>query len=201
MNRENYDLLMIKTINSLSGKKPKLLLHSCCAPCSSACLERIKDFFDVTIYYYNPNMDTEEEFLLRAEEQKKLCKILEVDCIIRDYEKDKFLFCAKGYENFPEGGARCEKCFHLRLESTAQFAKENGYEYFATTLTVSPLKNAEKINVVGKEIENKIGVKYLPTDFKKRGGYLRSIELSKEYNLYRQNYCGCEFSKKIDTNE
>ena len=195
MNKENYDLLMQREIDSLQNRKPKLLLHSCCAPCSSACLERIKDKFDITVYFYNPNMDTEEEFNLRKEEQERLCKLLEVKCIISDYNSEEFLSCAKGFENATEGGARCQKCFYLRLKTTAQFAKENGYEYFATTLTVSPLKNVTLINQTGQKIEKELNVKYLPTDFKKRGGYQKSIELSSKYDLYRQNYCGCIFSK------
>ena len=146
-------------------------------------------------------MDTDKEFILRAEEQKKLCDILGVSCIISNYNKNEFLSEIKGYENAVEGGERCKKCFYLRLRKTADFAKENGYEYFATTLTVSPLKNANMLNEIGKKIEQETGVKYLPTDFKKRGGYLRSIELSSLYNLYRQNYCGCEFSKKRGKNE
>ena len=196
MNNVNYDLLMQKEIEKIKGKKPKLLLHSCCAPCSTACLERLTDVFDLSVYYYNPNMDSKEEFTLRVEEQKRLCDILGVKCIILDYNKNEFLSEVKGYENAIEGGERCKKCFYLRLKKTADFAKENGYEYFATTLTVSPLKNAKIINEIGAKIEEETGIKYLATDFKKRGGYLRSIELSNLYNLYRQNYCGCEFSKK-----
>lgn len=197
MNRENFDLSMQKVINSHreSGEKPKLLLHACCAPCSSTCLERIKDFFDITVYFYNPNMDTEEEFNLRKEEQIRLCELLGVNYIIENYCNKDFLSVVKGLEKEKEGGKRCEKCFFLRLTKTAETAKEKGFDYFATTLTLSPLKNAEKINAIGREIEKNIKVKYLPSDFKKKGGYLRSIELSKEYNLYRQNYCGCVFSK------
>lgn len=197
MNRENFDLSMQKVINSHreSGEKPKLLLHSCCAPCSSTCLERIKDFFDITVYFYNPNMDTEEEFNLRKEEQIRLCELLGVNYIIENYFNKDFLSVVKGLEKEKEGGKRCEKCFFLRLTKTAETAKEKGFDYFATTLTLSPLKNAEKINAIGREIEKNIKVKYLPSDFKKKGGYLRSIELSKEYNLYRQNYCGCVYSK------
>jgi predicted adenine nucleotide alpha hydrolase (AANH) superfamily ATPase len=194
---ENYNLQMEKELLSIkeSGKKPKLLLHSCCAPCSSSCIERLIEHFSLTIYFYNPNMDSLEEYNKRAEEQVKLCSLLGVECIIEDYDKHSFFQCAKGYEKAPEGGARCINCFNLRLKKTAEFALENGYEYFTTTLTVSPLKDANKLNAIGQEIAQKLGVKWLPTDFKKKGGYQRSIELSKEYNLYRQNYCGCEFSK------
>lgn len=201
MNKVNYDLLMQKEIENLSGKRKKLLLHSCCAPCSSATLERLKDYFDLTVYYYNPNIDGIDEYNLRALEQKRLCEELNIKCVISNFNKDAFLSIVKGLEKEMEGGARCEKCFYLRLKNTAEFAKESGFDYFATTLTVSPLKNAQIINQTGERIEQEVGVKYLPTDFKKRGGYLRSIELSKIYNLYRQNYCGCEFSKNYLKNE
>ena len=202
MRIENFDKSMQKIIDNLvkEGIKPKLLLHSCCAPCSSACLERIKDYFDITVFYYNPNLDSKEEFTLRANEQKRLCAELKVKCVIVDYNADEFLSAAKGLESEREGGARCTECFNLRLSKTALFAKENGFEYFATTLTVSPLKNAKLLNEIGEKLSEKYGVKYLPTDFKKRGGYQRSIELSREYNLYRQNYCGCAFSKNLIPN-
>lgn len=201
MNKVNYDLLMQKEVEKLKGKGKKLLLHSCCAPCSSATLERLKDYFDLTVYYYNPNIDGAEEYALRAVEQKRLCEELDIKCVVNEFNKADFLSIVKGLEKEKEGGARCEKCFYLRLKNTAEFAKANVYDYFATTLTVSPLKNAQVINKLGEEIEREVGVKYLPTDFKKRGGYLRSIELSKIYNLYRQNYCGCEFSKNYLKNE
>ena len=197
MRVENYDKQMQKILSELKSNvvKPKLLLHSCCAPCSSACIERIKDFFDLAVYYYNPNLDAAIEFNLRAYEQKRLCAEFGIECIVEDYNPEEFLRVAKGYENAKEGGARCAKCFYLRLKKTAEKAKEMGYEYFTTTLTVSPLKNAEVINAIGNSVANEVGVKFLPTDFNKRNGYHRSIELSREYELYRQNYCGCEFSK------
>ena len=196
---ENFNKEMEKEILAIKerGEKPTLLLHSCCAPCSSSCIERLKDHFELTIYYYNPNMDSLEEFRKRAAEQIRLCEQMGVSCVIEDYDSQSFYQIAKGLEDKEEGGARCTKCFTLRLEKTAQFAKTNGYEYFTTTLTVSPLKDANRLNVIGKELSQKIGVKFLPSDFKKRGGYQRSIELSHEYDLYRQNYCGCEFSKNI----
>lgn len=202
MRIENFDKSMQKIIDNLvkEGIKPKLLLHSCCAPCSSACLERIKDYFDITVFYYNPNLDSAEEFSLRANEQERLCAELKVKCVIVGYNADEFLSAAKGLESEREGGARCTECFNLRLSKTAVFAKENGFEYFATTLTVSPLKNAKLLNEIGEKLAEKYGIKYLPTDFKKRGGYQRSIELSREYNLYRQNYCGCAFSKNLIPN-
>lgn len=198
MNKINYDLeleCLVKK-NKAQNKREKLLLHACCAPCSSYCIELLKNHFEITIFFYNPNMDTLEEYNKRAEEQKRFCAIEGVNCIITDYDKQDFLSLVKGLENEKEGGFRCEKCFSLRLNKTAKYAKENGYDYFATTLTVSPLKNAELINKIGLQIEKEVGAKYLPTDFKKRGGYLKSVELSKEYGLYRQNYCGCEFSKE-----
>lgn len=201
MNKINYDLLMQKEVEKIKGEGKKLLLHSCCAPCSSATLERLKDYFDLTVYYYNPNIDGAEEYALRSTEQKRLCEELDIKCVVNEFNKADFLSIVKGLEKEKEGGARCEKCFYLRLKNTAEFAKANGYDYFATTLTVSPLKNAQVINKLGEKIEREVGVKYLPTDFKKRGGYLRSIELSKIYNLYRQNYCGCEFSKNYLKNE
>ena len=190
---------MLDIVSKLE-KKEKLLLHSCCAPCSTACIERVKDNFDLTIYYYNPNMDSQEEFLLRRKEQQRYCKEQNVDIISEEYLSEEYQDLVVGLENQPEGGKGCEKCFYLRLEKTAQKAKELGFTYFATTLTVSPLKNVGLINEIGFEIAKKHGVNYLPTDFKKQGGYLRSIELSKQNERYRQNYCGCEFSKRINNN-
>ena len=199
MRVENFNAQMEKIIQTLKkdGKKPNLLLHSCCAPCSSACIERLKDFFNLTIYFYNPNMDSEKEFSLRASEQKRLCEEMGVSLVIEEYNAKEFLDSAKGLENEVEGGARCKECFSLRLEKTANYAKQNGFDYFTTTLTVSPLKNANLLNAIGKNLQEKVGVEFLPTDFKKKGGYQRSIELSKQFDLYRQNYCGCVFSKNL----
>lgn len=198
MNAINFDKEMEKIVQKLvvNGEKPRLLLHSCCAPCSTACIERLKDAFDITIYYYNPNMDTEIEYQTRLNEQKRFCKEFDIDVMDDGYLKEEYSVVIKGLENEIEGGFRCFKCFYLRLKKTAEKAKVLGYDYFATTLTVSPLKNAKKLNEIGLAIEEETGVKYLPTDFKKKGGYLRSVELSNEYGLYRQNYCGCEFSKQ-----
>ena len=195
----NYDKEMEKILSACenAGKTVKVLLHSCCAPCSTACLERLKGRADVAVYYFNPNLDSQKEFDIRASEQKRLCESLGIDCIIEEFNKSEFLTAVKGLENEMEGGKRCAVCFYLRLKRTAEKAKELGYDYFTTTLTVSPLKNAEKLNSIGKKVEEQTGIKFLPTDFKKRNGYLRSIELSKEYALYRQNYCGCEFSKAV----
>ena len=195
MNEQNYDKLMQEECARGAGKK--LLLHSCCAPCSSYCLSEIAPHFQTTVFYYNPNIDCAEEYEKRKAEQIRLLKETNLaaflDC---DFESEAFYQAAKGYESEKEGGARCERCFRLRLTRTAEVASEKGFDYFATTLTVSPLKNAKLINEIGLELQEKFGVKYLPSDFKKRGGYLKSIELSKEHNLYRQNYCGCIFSKR-----
>ena len=197
MNKVNYDLEMEKIISAYkdASEKPTLLLHACCAPCSSACLVRVKDVFDVAVYYYNPNIDSAEEFFKRAKEQERLCAALSVKAIIENYDAEEFYSAVKGVENEPEGGKRCEKCFYLRLKKTAKRAKAEGFDYFTTTLTVSPLKNAALLNEIGKRVAEETGVKWLPSDFKKRGGYQKSIELSREYGLYRQNYCGCIFSK------
>lgn len=190
----NYDERMIDFLTRRGGET--LLLHSCCAPCSSYCLQEVAPRIKTTVFYYNPNLDSFDEYEKRKREQKRLlaetglADFLDCDYAHADFEK-----IAKGYEEEKEGGARCERCFRLRLEATAQRAKEKGYFCFGTTLTVSPLKNAELINGIGFETAKKYGVEYLPSDFKKRGGYLRSIELSKRYGLYRQNYCGCEYSK------
>ncbi len=194
----NFDKEMQKIITEQEkkGNKPRLLMHSCCAPCSTACIERVKDFFELTVYYYNPNIDCEKEFDLRRDEQIKYCKTVGVDCQVEQYDESEFLSAVKGLEDCKEGGTRCEKCFYLRLKKTAESAKANGYDYFTTTLTVSPLKNAKKLNEIGNQIAEQVGVKFLPSDFKKNNGYLRSIELSKQNGLYRQNYCGCKFSKR-----
>lgn len=194
MNNINYDKLMCEHISGIKEKEP-LLLHSCCAPCSTACIERLKDHFDLIVYYYNPNIDTQEEYNLRRDEQIKYCKKVGVKVITEEYLQEEYLTAVKGQENELEGGKRCLTCFYLRLNKTAQKAKELGINYFATTLTVSPLKNAKNINEIGEKIQVKYGVKYLPTDFKKQGGYQRSTLLSKENGMYRQNYCGCIFSK------
>lgn len=200
MNVVNYDKLMTETVKGL-GRKPTLLLHSCCAPCSSYCIEELVKFFRLTVFYYNPNIDTDEEYEKRKNEQKRFIAEFapEVEFIGEEHESEEFYKAVKGLENEPEGGKRCRVCFALRLSKTVEKAKENGYEFFATTLTISPLKNAKVINEVGFELERTYGVKYLPTDFKKRGGYLRSTVLSERYGIYRQNYCGCVFSRESRT--
>lgn len=180
------------------GKKFKLLLHSCCAPCSTACISRLYDKCELAVYYYNPNIDGEQEFLRRACEQKRFLHEAYGDKIplfIEDYNASEFYSACRGLEREPEGGARCEKCFELRLEKTAEFALKNGYDGFSTTLTVSPHKNAQLINEIGERVALKLGAKWVPCDFKKQNGFLLSTALSKQYGLYRQSYCGCVFSK------
>ena len=194
MNKIDYNAKMKEIISNLTDR-PKLLLHSCCAPCSSSVLQRIKEYFDVTVLYYNPNIYPEEEYFKRKQEQIKLLNILNIKLMDCDYIPEEYYQKVAGYECEKEGGARCEKCFYLRLEKVAQLATNNGFDFFGTTLTVSPHKNAEIINRIGEELEKKYGIKFLYSDFKKEDGYLNSIKLSKEYNLYRQEYCGCEFSK------
>ncbi|WP_138160548.1 epoxyqueuosine reductase QueH [Peptoniphilus catoniae] len=197
MNRINYNLEMKKIIDSLDGKKPKLLLHSCCAPCSSAVLEKLKEIFDISIFYYNPNLDSKDEFIRRSDEQKRLAEELGIKkVIVEDYKPEDYYLKIKGHENDKEGGPRCFLCFELRLEKTAELAKKFDFDYFTTTLSISPYKNAQALNEIGEKLGKKHGVNYLYSDFKKENGYKRSIELSKLYKLYRQNYCGCEFSKK-----
>lgn len=175
-----------------------LLLHSCCAPCSSYVLEYLSDYFEITVYYYNPNIYPQEEYTRRIEEQREFLLSIKGKNPIKfmqgDYVPDEFYSYIKGLESQPEGGERCFKCYTLRLERAAKIAKEMNFDYFTTTLSVSPYKNAQKLNEIGKNFEEKYGVKYLYSDFKKKNGYKRSIELSKEYNLYRQEYCGCVFS-------
>ena len=186
------------TIKSLANK-PRLLLHSCCAPCSSACLEELTKYFEVDVYFYNPNITLEEEFNKRQSEQIRFVSEVYGDTIKvinAGHNSNDFYSKIKGLEELPERGARCKVCYALRLEKTAWYAKNNGYDYFTTTLSLSPHKNAEWINQIGEELELRDNVKFLNSDFKKKGGYLRSIELSKEYNLYRQDYCGCIFSRK-----
>ena len=195
--KENYNLKFEEIVSRLDHK-PKLLLHSCCAPCSSHVITLLKDYFDVTVLYYNPNIYPEEEYLKRKNEQIKLLGILEIPLLDIEYNYSIFKDMAKGLENEKEGGARCDKCFALRLEKTAFLAAKSDFEYYGTTLTVSPHKNSEKINKIGEIISQKHNIKFLYSDFKKKEGYKRSIILSKEYDLYRQEYCGCEFSIERD---
>lgn len=194
----NYDLLMQEEIESLTYT-PTILLHTCCAPCSSVCLKRLGEYFKITIFFYNPNITDQEEYLKRLEEIKRFIKEFKVKYEIRiiegKYDPDIFLEMAKGMEDLPERGNRCFLCYRLRLEETLKVALENGFDYFATTLTLSPFKNANWLNQIGEEISQNKKTKYLFSDFKKHNGYKESIELSKKYHLYRQNYCGCIYSK------
>lgn len=202
--KENYYLLFENQLNRIKekGKVPTILLHSCCAPCSSHVITFLKDYFDITIIYYNPNIYPYEEYKKRKEEQIRLLneiksknKLNIIDC---DYDNNIYEETIKGLEKEKEGGSRCYKCFWLRLDKTAQIAKENNYDYFSTTLTISPYKNSTVINEIGKELETIYNITWLYSDYKKKDGYKKSIQLSKEYNLYRQNYCGCIYSKRID---
>ncbi len=195
----NYSLVLEDTLKKLNGKK-KLLLHACCAPCSSYVIEYLTNYFDITILYYNPNIDTLEEFNHRLSELDRFIKEFKtnnkVEVVSLGYRNLEYLEAIKGLEHEKEGGKRCIECFKLRLEKACLYAKEHNFDYFTTTLTISPLKNSKILNEIGHDLEIEYGVKYLYSDFKKRDGYKRSIVLSREYNLYRQDYCGCKFSKK-----
>lgn len=197
MMKVNYQQKMESQILALKEKK-RLLLHACCAPCSSAVLEKLCDYFDITIYYYNPNISPETEFNKRYDELEKLIEKmkLNVKTVKAPYENNLFEKTIESFREMPEGGIRCFRCYELRMNQTACFAKENGYDYFTTTLSISPYKNADKLNEIGQKLANQYGISYLFADFKKKDGYKRSIELSSIYHLYRQNYCGCIYSKK-----
>lgn len=198
---QNYQKELEKVLNRISreGIVPKLFLHSCCAPCSSYVLEYLSEYFEITVFYYNPNISPESEYRKRVEEQKSLIARMPVKYPVSfqegNYDYLKFLEISKGLEHIPEGGERCFRCYRMRLEEAARLAAEGGFDYFTTTLSISPLKKADKLNEIGKELESQYGVSYLFSDFKKKNGYKRSIELSREYDLYRQDYCGCSYSK------
>lgn len=198
--QRNFQKELDKFVSELEakGECPRLLLHSCCAPCSSHCIEYLSSHFKVTVFYYNPNISSEEEYKKRVSEQIRFIKEFPakypVQFIEGDYDTERFYAMAKGLEKCEEGKERCFKCYELRLQKTGEVAKQGGFDFFTTTLTISPLKNSVKINSIGLEVADKCGVPYLLSDFKKKEGYKRSIELSKEYNLYRQNYCGCAYS-------
>lgn len=203
MNVVNYQIELEKLIGRLGGERPSLLLHSCCGPCSSYCIWYLRQHFDITVFYYNPNITENEEYEFRKSEQIRLINEFNseegapiVKIASAPYDPDSFFEISKGLEDCPERGARCAKCFRLRLEETAKEAAKQNFDYFATTLTLSPLKNAELINNIGFEVAKESGSVYLPSDFKKKEGYKKSIELSKEHNLYRQDYCGCIYSKR-----
>jgi len=199
--KENYHMKMLEIISYLELSKmvPRLLLHTCCAPCSTTVIERLSSYFRITVLYYNPNIEPFEEYEKRKKEQIRFLKeyptkypVEFMDC---DWDHDDFLEMAKGLEQEKEGGLRCHKCYELRLRKTAMLAKEQNYDFFTTSLTISPYKNSQIINQIGKNLEEEFGVSYLYSDFKKENGYLESIQHSKEYQLYRQDYCGCHFSQ------
>ncbi|WP_330637222.1 epoxyqueuosine reductase QueH [Acidaminobacter sp. JC074] len=193
----NYQKMMENTIKSFKGEKKTLLIHSCCAPCSSYVLEYLQDYFEITVMFYNPNMIDEEEFEKRYNEQVKINAAMREDIklVKVPYEPQTFYQAVKGLEDIPEGGERCRACFELRLNEAAIYASDHGMDFFTTTLSISPLKNASTLNELGQKIGDKYGVNYLLSDFKKKNGYKRSVELSKENDLYRQEYCGCIYSK------
>lgn len=196
----NYQKELEKLISNLQkeGKIPRLLLHSCCAPCSSYVLEYLSNYFEITVFYYNPNIFPESEYTKRILEQQMLIQNMNmkhpVSFIAGSYDRERFYEIAAGLEHLKEGGERCFRCYELRLEEAARVAQDGEFDYFTTTLSISPMKNAEKLNEIGKRVGTKYDIAYLQSDFKKKNGYKRSIELSKEYGLYRQDYCGCEFS-------
>lgn len=207
MNR-NYSLELDKILGDTANKGKHLFLHSCCAPCSSYVLEYLRNYFRITVFYYNPNITMEEEYLKRVAEQKRLIAEFNrqsaqgivtdaypIEIVEGDYDKELFFDSVKGLEQCKEGGERCFVCYELRLRETARKAEEAQADYFTTTLTISPLKNAGKINEIGERLAGEYGISFLPSDFKKKDGYKRSIELSREYDLYRQNYCGCVYSR------
>lgn len=213
----NYSKMLEKEIEQIkkSGAVPKLLLHSCCAPCSSYVMEYLREYFAITVFYYNPNITAGEEYRYRLAEEKRLIEAYNrqvdeqnfegmhstesarrIEILEAPYDPDRYLSLVKGYEDCPEGGDRCGICFEMRLRATAEAAREGGFDLFTTTLTISPLKNAPRLNQIGESVGNEYGVRFLPSDFKKKNGYKRSIELSRQFDLYRQNFCGCAFSRR-----
>lgn len=206
MNKRNYQRELEQLISAIEpGRVPTLLLHACCAPCSSYCLEYLSQYFSITVLFYNPNISPETEYNKRVDEIRRLIDELpvknKVSLIEGRYLPSEFYNSVKGLEDEPEGGKRCHVCYELRLREAAITAKELGFDYFTTTLSISPLKDAEKLNEIGKRLSDEYGVAYLYSDFKKKNGYKRSIELSREYKLYRQNFCGCVFSRREADNE
>ena len=200
--KQNYQIMLDKTINEIvkQGTRPSLLLHACCAPCSSYVLEYLNEYFDITVFFCNPNITEETEYKKRAAELERFISQMpkehEINLMYGKYEPKEFFDIARGLESAPEGGERCFKCYRLRLTHTAKAAKENGFDFFTTTLSISPHKNAAELNEAGAQLSAECGVSYLFSDFKKKNGYKRSCELSAKYGLYRQNYCGCIFSKR-----
>lgn len=202
MNKVNYQKQLEMTIakHEKAGEVPTLLLHSCCAPCSSYCLEYLSNYFHITVFYYNPNIYPEEEYVKRVEEQRHFIERLpvkhKIDFVEGAFEKERFYETVRGYEDCKEGGERCFRCYELRLAETAKLAKQMRMDYFTTTLSISPLKNSDKLNEIGEKVGQQYGIAHLNSDFKKKNGYKRSVELSNEYEMYRQYYCGCVYSKK-----
>ena len=204
MNRTNYQKQLEEVLKRMKeeGKRKRLLLHACCAPCSSYCLEYLREAFALTVFFYNPNLTEQEEYRRRVEEEKRLIDLMngqegssQIEILEGRYEPERFLEAAKGLETCKEGGERCVRCFALRLGETARVAAEGGFDFFTTSLTISPLKNSALLNRIGAQEGERYGVRFLPSDFKKNNGYLRSTQLSRLYDLYRQNYCGCIYSK------
>ncbi|MGL5435783.1 MAG: epoxyqueuosine reductase QueH [Lachnospiraceae bacterium] len=206
MNKRNYQKELEAIISEITreSRVPRLLLHSCCAPCSSYVLEYLSQYFSITVFYYNPNITPQEEYNKRVAELARLIAKLPtmhpVELITGPYEPERFFALAKGLEQEPEGGERCFRCYRLRMEEAARLAREGNYDYFTTTLTISPMKNAGKLNEIGEELGSICRVTHLPSDFKKKNGYKRSVELSSDYQLYRQDYCGCVFSRREQRN-
>ncbi len=198
--KRNYQKELDQIIENLNGTRKTLLLQVCCAPCSSYCIEYLSRYFDITLLYYNPNISPVEEYEKRLEEVKRFIQEFDparnVTLLSCDYDGEKYENMVKGFEQEPEGGSRCYKCYELRLKETARLAKENHFDYFGTTLSISPYKNANWLNEIGEALGKKYDISYLYADFKKKNGYKRSIELSREFDLYRQDYCGCIYSKK-----
>lgn len=207
MNKKNYQKELDKLIEEIKTRDeaPRLFLHSCCAPCSSYVLEYLSQYFSITVFYYNPNISPREEYEKRVREIRRLISEMNfvhpVEFVEGEYCPGDFFEMAKGLEDVPEGGERCFGCYRMRMEEAARLAEEGGYDYFTTTLSISPLKNAEKINEIGEDLSEIYHVSHLPSDFKKKNGYKRSIELSREHGLYRQNYCGCIFSRRAACRE
>ncbi len=197
--KQNYQRMLDELIekNAAAGVRPRLLLHACCAPCSSYVLEYLDKHFEITLFFYNPNISAKEEFVHREDELRRFIKEFKAEArlVVEEYDHGEFLAIAKGKEHLPEGGGRCYECYKLRLERTAEAAKRGGYDFFTTTLSISPHKNADMLNNIGACLSEKYSVPYLFSDFKKKNGYKRSCELSREYSLYRQSFCGCEFSQ------
>ena len=196
MMERNYQKELDKIIEEIvkDGKRPSLLLHACCAPCSSYCVEYLAQYFDITLYFYNPNIESKEEFDKRFKEFEKIDKRFNVKAVEEKYNPDEFYNAIKGYEDCKEGGDRCTICYKLRLQKALEYAEQNHFDYFASTLSISPYKDAKRLNEIGEDISKDSPVLWLVNDFKKKGGYLRSTILSKEMELYRQDYCGCVYS-------